>query len=448
MKHDINLLDGSIFTTSLRLTIPIALTEMLQYLLNITDSIIVGQFVGETEFAAVGSTTMLINFLTCLCVGLSVGANILVAKQIGKKDLPAVSRTVHTAVSLSILSGCVSGALLFFFAEFFLGILKTPSDILPVATVYLKWIAAGIPGLIIFNFGTAILRAKGDTVRPLVILVLTGLLRIVFNLLFILLFNLGVLGSGLAFMVSQLSAAGLTLYFLLNEESAVKLRFRKLKISRKEMIDIVSVGIPAGIQSIIFWGSNLLMQAAVNSFGSTTIIAGNAAAANVEGFVEQSMIGSYYTVQVMTGQNFGAGNFERIKKGLNASGGIVICIGITFSCIAYFFAEQLLSVFTKETATIQFGTLRMTYLLLPLFLCGYMDVVLGAIRGLGHSFLAMMISLITVCVVRVAWIYTVFARAHTPECLYISFPISWILATVTALLCFHIVFRKEQRNYN
>ncbi len=441
-RHDITLLEGPLLKNILLFAIPMIFSGILQLLFNAADIIVVGQFAGETELAAVGSTTSTVNLVVNICIGLSIGANVLVAKNIGAGDAKGISRTVHASVLVGILGGLLSGVVLFVFSGSLLRLLGTPLDILPSATAYLKAYAIGVPASVLYNFGAAILRAKGDTTRPLYFLMVAGVVNVILNLIFVLVFHMGAVGVGIATAVSQFVACALILVCLMKEESAVHLDFRKLKMKKAEVLAILSIGLPAGIQSSLFSISNMLIQASLNSFQSTALIAGNTAAANIEGFVYAAMHPIYQTMLTLAGQNMGAKNPDRIDKGLKVCCGCVTVIGIILGVLVVFFDEPLLSIYSSDPLVIAHGCRRFLFLALPYFLCGLMETVMGAVRGLGYSFLTMCVSLIGACGLRILWIFTVFAKFHTIEVLFISYAITWTITGITHFICYLIVRKK------
>ncbi len=444
---DANLLEGPLLKNILLFTIPIIFSSILQLLFNAADVIVVGQFAGETELAAVGSTGSTVSLIVNLCIGFSIGTNVLVARFIGSRDTGGIFRTVHTSVCLSILCGLLAGSLLFFLSAPLLRLLDTPADILPSAAAYLKAYAVGVPATIVYNFGTAILRAKGDTARPLYFLAVAGVVNVVLNLFFVIVFHMGAVGVGIATAVSQYVATALVILCLTREEGPIKLHFNKLRIYGKELRTVIAIGLPAGLQSSLFSISNMLIQASVNSFNSTAIVAGNSAAANIEGFVYVAMNAIYQTVLTLTGQNLGARNFARIDKGLKVCCACVTAVGIFLGGLVVLFDEQLLSIYTGDPEVIFYGCKRFLFLAMPYFLCGLMDTIMGAVRGLGYSFLTMCVSLIGACGLRIVWIYTVFAKFHTLESLFISYTITWIITACAHLICYLIVRKKVRIQY-
>ncbi len=443
---DANLLEGPLLKNILLFAIPIMFSSILQLLFNAADIIVVGRFAGEMELAAVGSSGSVVNLVVNLCIGFSVGTNVLVARYIGEKNGQAISRTVHSAVLLSVILGLVGGLLLFFSSGTLLRWMDSPADILPSAAAYLKAYAVGIPASIIYNFGTAILRARGDTVRPLYFLIIAGVVNVVLNLIFVLVFHMGAVGVGVATAAAQYVSATLVILCLMHELGPTKLYLKRLRLHKKESVSILTMGFPASLQSSFFSISNMIIQSSVNSFGAI-VVAGNAAAANIEGFVYVAMNAVYQTMLTFAGQNMGARRFRRIDRGLGVSCATVAVIGAVLGVLVVLLDERLLSIYTADPEVIFWGCKRFLFLALPYFICGVMDTLMGAVRGLGYSLFPMGVSLMGACVFRIIWIYTVFQRFHTIESLFISYIISWILTAAAHLITYLIVRKRVQAKY-
>lgn len=441
---DANLLDGPLLKNILLFAIPIMFSSILQLLFNAADVIVVGKFAGPNELAAVGSTGAIVNLIVNFSIGFSIGTNVLVARYIGAKDRLAIERTVHSAMFMSVVLGLLGGLLLFFLSRVFLQLMDSPTDILPSSTAYLKAYAAGVPASIIYNFGTAILRARGDTARPLYFLIIAGIVNVCLNLIFVIVFHMGALGVGIATAVSQYVSAILVVICLMHEEGPTRLQLMRLRIHKAEAVKIVTTGFPASLQSMSFSLSNMIIQSAVNSFGSI-VVAGNAAAANIEGFVYVAMNAFYQGMLTFAGQNLGAKQFKRIDKGLGVSVGAVSVVGAVLGVLVVLFDEPLLSVYTSDPAVIFWGCKRFLFLALPYFICGIMDTLVGALRGLGYSLFPMCVSLIGACLFRIIWIYTIFQRYHTIEVLFISYIISWVLTASAHYITYKIVRKKLEK---
>ncbi len=446
-RRDINLTEGPIFKNVLLFAIPIILSGVLQLLFNAADVIVVGRFAGEAELAAVGSNGPIINLIVNIGIGLSVGANVLTARYIGERDRERVHRTVHTAVVLSIISGLLAGFILFTFSGALLRILKTPADVFSGAAGYLKAYAVGMPASIIYNFGAAILRAKGDTARPLYFLIIAGFVNVFLNLIFVIGAHMGALGVGIATAASQYVACALVVLCLMHEEGPVKLRLSKLRLYKDETLSIVGIGLPAGIQGSLFAISNMIVQSSINSFDNTALMAGNAAAGNIEGFVYITMNAFYHTMLTLAGQNVGARKFDRVDRGLGVCAGTVSGIGLLLGVLVVLFDSALLSIYSKDAEVIYYGSIRFLYLALPYFVCGIMETVLGAVRGLGYSIAPMIMAILGACGFRILWIYTVFAKYKTLGVLLICYVISWVLTAAAHFITYLVARKKVRRKY-
>jgi len=389
----------------------------------------------------VGSTSSLINLIVNIFVGLSVGASVVVAKSWGARDERSVSRAVHTAVTLALIGGFLLMGVGVFFSGTFLSWMGTPLDVLPGATLYMQIYFAGMPFNLLYNFAAAILRAVGDTKRPLYYLTFSGLINVLLNLLFVIVMDMSVDGVALATIASQAVSALLVIRCLMKAKSAIRLKPHELRVYKRPFMQILQVGLPAGIQGSLFSISNVLIQSAVNSFESIAM-AGNAASANLEGFVYTAMNAFYQADITFASQNMGAGKAKRVKRTLWLCLGMVTLVGGVMGNVMTLFAHPLLSVYNADPDVIAFGVRRMSIICTFYFLCGWMDVMVGQLRALGCSILPMCVSLTGACLFRVVWIYTVFAAHHTPEWLYWSYPISWFLTASVHMACYLTVRKK------
>lgn len=414
---------------------------ILQLLFNAADIIVVGQFTGSTALAAVGSTTALINLLVNLFLGVSVGANVLVARSYGAGDQETVHRGVHTSILASGITGFFMIFIGLLLSRPLLELMGTPDDVIDQATLYIRIYFIGMPALLLYNFGAAILRAIGDTKRPLYFLLIAGVVNVIFNLIFVILFGLGVAGVAIATVISQYLSAALILLCLIRSDSVCRLIPSELRIHKKQLLAILRIGLPAGIQSVIFNFSNVLIQSSINSFGSS-VMAGNTAASNIEGFVYTSMNAVYQTSLSFTSQNLGARQYRRIDRVLAECLGLVTVVGLVMGIGAYLLGTPLLGIYSPDPVVIEYGLQRLGVVSVTYFLCGVMDVITGSIRGLGYSILPTLVSLAGACLFRVIWIYTIFASYHTQFILYLSYPASWILTILAHLVCF-LVARKR-----
>lgn len=443
--NQIDMTHGSMADKILFFALPLMASSMLQLLFNAADVVVVGRFAGKEALAAVGSTTSLINLMVSLFVGLSVGTNVVVARNLGAGRYDRVTRAVHTSVLMAIVSGAILAVVGFFMSRQFLEWMSSPEDVIELSSLYLRIYFLGMPATMSYNFGAAILRSKGDTQRPLYCLMFAGIVNVVLNLVLVIGFNLSVAGVAWATTISQYMSAGLVLFCLTREDGALHLNMRRLKIEREILLDILGIGLPAGFQGIVFSLSNVLIQSGVNSLGST-VVAGSAAAANVENFVYMAMNAFYQTNMTFAGQNYGAGECKRVDKSLLYCLSFSVGFGVVLGTLAYTFGPQLLSIYTPgEPEVIAQGMIRLAYIARVYALCGIMDTMVGSLRGLGFSVTPMIVSLIGACGFRTLWQFTVFAASPSPEMLYISYPISWILTASVHIICFYFVRKRAYR---
>lgn len=447
-KYEIDMLNGPILSRMLRFTVPLMCSSILQILFNAADIVVVGRFAGPTALAAVGSNSALINLVTNLFIGLSIGANVVVARYFGAKDDANISESVHTSIMLGIVSGIILTVAGLIGARFFLRLMLSPEDVLPKATIYLRIYFLGMVPMMVYNFGSAILRAVGDTKRPLYYLLFAGVLNVILNLLFVLVFRLEVAGVALATIISQTVSALLIVSCLCKEKGSIKLNFKKLKIEGHKFRQIVKVGLPAGFQGCIFALSNTVIQSSVNSFGSI-VMAGNAAANNVEGIVYFAMNAFYQAAISFSSQNAGAGNYKRIKRIVLTAQGCVIVAGAATGFLLLYFGPSVMRLFSADADVIKAGMVRLSIILSTYFLCGMMDVMVGGLRGIGYSVTPMVVSLIGACGLRLVWISTVFQipKFHMPATVYLSYPASWLVTFCVHVVCFVIFYRRVLRQH-
>lgn len=424
--------------------IPVMLSGILQLLFNAADIVVVGKFAGDEALAAVGSTSSLINLLVNVFIGLSVGTNVLVARYYGAGQKKELSEMVHTSVLTSIVSGIFLIFVGIFLSKPILTWMATPEDVIDMSVLYIRIYFAGMPVMMLYNFGSAILRAVGDTKRPLYYLTAAGVINVVLNLIFVIVFHMSVAGVALATVISQGVSAFLVVRCLVKSEAEYRLEFSKLRINGEKLGKMIRIGLPAGLQGALFSISNVLIQSSVNSFGKLAM-AGNTAASNIEGFVYTSMNALYQTSISFTGQNYGARKFDRIGKILGICLSLVIAVGLILGNGAYFFGGTILKLYTNNSEAISYGILRLSVICTTYCLCGMMDVIVGSIRGLGYGIMPMLVSLTGACLFRIVWICTVFRTYHTLTCLYLSYPISWALTFIAHLCCFLIVFSKVKK---
>lgn len=444
-NYEIDMCNGPITGKMLRFALPLMLSSMLQLLFNAADIITVGKFGSEHSLAAVGSNTALINLLTNLFIGLSIGANVLVARFYGAKNGEELNETVHTAMLLSLISGLILTVTGVIFARYFLIWMKTPAEILDLATTYLKIYFLGMPAMMIYNFGSAILRAIGDTKRPLYFLAAVGVINIILNILLVVVFRLDVKGVGIATVISQTVSAILIIRCLAKSNGDIKLELKKLRFSRGKIGAILRIGLPAGLQGSIFSLSNVVIQSSVNIFGPV-VVKGNSAAQNLEGFVYFSMNAFHHATLSFTSQNMGAKKYDRLGKILKNGLCLAILFGAGFGGTVILFGRNLLSIYTNDGAAISAGMTRLYIITGTYTLCGIMDVMVGAIRGIGYTVLPTIVSLIGACALRLVWLATVFRipKFHTINTVYLSYPITWLVTIIAHVICY-IIIRKKNR---
>ena len=442
-RYEIDMVNGPILKKMLLFTIPLMFSSILQLLFNAADIVVVGRFAGDNSLAAVGCNGALINLMTNVFLGLSVGGNVLAARDYGAGDEEELSKTVHTAMLLGIISGLVLTVAGVIFAPQLLELMQTPENVLPLAALYLRIYFLGMTAMMVYNFGSALLRSIGDTKRPLYYLVAAGVINVILNLVFVIVFQMDVAGVGLATVISQCVSALLVVRCMMREQGGIRLIPRRLHIYKDKLLQIVRVGLPAGFQGAVFSLSNVVIQSSVNLFGET-VVAGNSAAMNLEGFVYVSMNAFHQAAISFTSQNVGAGRRERIGKILLTAEGCVIVTGLLFGWVMYGFGRPLLHIYSNSSHVIDAGMVRMQIILLPYALCGMMDVVVGVLRGMGYSVGPMLMSLIGACGLRLIWIATVFQipQLHNVSTVYVSYPITWAITLLAQLLLYVYASKK------
>lgn len=452
-KINKDMCNGPLLKQMILYTIPIILTGVLQLLFNAADLVIVGRFgtSGSNAVAAVGATSSLTNLMLNFFIGCSVGSGVTVAQAIGSRDKERIQRSIHTAIPLSIISGIFLSAVGVLFSGKMLEMMSTPEEIIDLSALYMKIYFSGMVFSLVYNFGAAILRAIGETKKPLIYLIISGVLNVILNIIFVTIFHLDVAGVALATIISQGLSAFLVMRSLMMRSDECKLEIKKLKIHPYALKKILMVGVPAGIQGCLFSISNVIIQSSINSLSYIPgLVAGSAAAASIEGFVYIILNGYYHTAMNYTGQNFGAGKINRIKKIVGISLVLVIITGIITGFGVDYFSRKILGLYITDSAdAINQGAIRLTYLVVPYFLCGMMEVATGTLRGMGISVAPMLMSILGVCGIRIMWIFTVFRMPefHTPESLYISYPISWLATFVFQFIALIFIYRKKSKNY-
>lgn len=440
-SYEMDMCHGPLTVKLLVFTIPVMLSGILQLLFNAADIVVVGRFAGSEALAAVGSNGSLINLIVNVFIGISIGSNVLVARHYGAGEYEEVHKTVHTSILTSFIFGIVLIFVGLAVARPLLELMGTPEDVIDLAEVYLRIYFVGMPVNMLYNFGAAILRAVGDTRRPLYFLIIAGIINVILNLFFVIVCHMGVAGVALATIISQAVSAVLVVICLMRSQSCIHLSLKKLRIYKKKLFQMIRIGLPAGMQGAVFSISNVLIQSSVNSFGSVAM-AGNAAASNIEGFIYIAMNSFYQASLSFTSQNSGAGLFKRVYKVLGLCLIMVTVTGVCLGSLALVFGRPLLGIYSSSGEVIEFGLLRMGYICTTYFLCGLMDVTVGSLRGIGYSIMPMIISLTGACAFRVVWIFTVFQWMRSLDTLYISYPVSWFITASAQLLCFFVAIRR------
>lgn len=441
-QYEMDMCSGSILKKMLLFALPLMLSSILQLLFNAADIVVVGKFAGDNALAAVGSNTALINLLTNLFVGFSIGANVTAARYYGAKCNKDLEETVHTAITMSLISGLLLTIVGVIGAKQFLIWMQTPKEVLPLATLYLHIYFIGMIPNMVYNFGSALLRSVGDTRRPLYYLTFAGCINIILNIVTVVLLHWDVAGVAIATVISETISACLVLRCMRKEQGVMHLQWNKLHIHRGKMIQIMKIGIPAGFQGVVFALSNVVIQSSVNLFGNI-VVAGNSAASNIEGFVYMAMNAFYQATISFTSQNFGAGKYHRINRILLTGQGCVIAVGLILGNAAVLFGEPLLQIYSSSPEVIAAGMKRLHIISATYALCGMMDVMVGVLRGLNYSILPMVVSLIGACGLRLVWIATVFQipEFHTVQIIYLSYPITWIITLSAHIVCYCFIKR-------
>ena len=429
----VDMLSGPILPQLMRFTVPLMLTGVLQLLYNAADLVVVGRYTGHEALAAVGATSSLTNLMINFFIGISVGANVVISRAIGAADNRKTASATHTAMLLGGIIGVVVGFFGFLLSPTFLTWMGTPAEVMASASLYLRIITLGFPAALVYNFGAAVLRAGGDTRRPLYFLTVSGLVNVGMNLFLVLVFHMGVAGVAIATITSQYLSALLVIMALRRLHTPSRLSLRRLKIRRDDFIDIVRIGLPAGLQSACFNISNVLIQSSINSFGAVAVAA-NTASGNIEGFIYTVMDAFAQSVLTFTGQNIGARQYRRVPKILHVGLLLTFVSALGMGVLAVLFRRPLLHLYTPDELVVDYGAARMMIIALTYFLCGFMNNFSSSLRAMGHSLMPMLTCIGGVCGVRILIIYTWFKLAPSLTVLYLSWPISWIVTTLILLV--------------
>ena len=437
-SFEIDMCNGTLMDKLISFSIPLMLSGILQLMFNAVDIIVVGRFAGSESLAAVGSTTALINVFTNLFIGISLGSNVLAARYYAAGKEREMSETVHSSLTLALISGILMAFAGLFFSRTALEWMGTPDDVIDLAALYMKIYFIGMPFFMLYNYGAAILRAVGDTKRPLLFLVVSGLVNAGLNMILVICFHMAVEGVAIATVISQLLSCIMVLSCLYRTQGCYQFRFSKLGLKSIYVLQIFQVGIPAGIQSTVINFSNVLLQSSVNSFGSIAM-AGYTAANNIFGFLYTSVNSVTQACMSFTSQNYGAGKTKRMDRVLIDCLILSCAFSLTMGCCAWFFGPQLLRIYTESSAVISCGVEILSFTTVTYFLCGIMDLIPGALRGMGRSVVPMILSIIGTVGTRIVWIFWIFPYHRSLDILFLSYPVSWILTILMQVICFFIV---------
>lgn len=439
---DRGILEGTLWKAILLFALPIAAGNMLQQLFNTADVAIVGKFAGKEALAAVGSNGPIINLLLNLFIGISVGANVVIARYIGEGNGKRVSEASHTAVVVSVISGVLVMVLGLLLARPMLVMMNSPEDVIDLATLYLRIYFCGMPFMMLYNFSAAILRSRGDTKRPLICLAVSGVINIILNLVFVICFDMSVAGVALATVIANAVSAALVFWFLTKEKGDLKITWNKLKINMGILAEFARIGIPSGLQGAVFSASNIFVQSSLNSLGSN-YMAGSSAALNFEFYVYHLMSGFSQATVTFTGQNYGAGNYRRCRSVAKWNLFLGIALGSVLVTAMMLIRGKMVYIFTDEALVADIAIVRMMYILPFIMVNSASDILSGSMRGVGHSMVPALITIAGVCGVRLIWIYTVFARFKSFDVLMMIYPVSWIITAVGIIGAYFVIRKKE-----
>ena len=433
-KYEIDMSQGPILMKVIKFAIPLMLSNLLQVFYNAADVIVVGRWAGNNALASVGATSSLFSLLVNFFAGFALGASVLVSRKYGAKDKEGLHRAVHTGMLVGLVAGVIAMTSGQIFRRPLLELMGTPAgEIIEGADLYLKIIFFGVPATMTYNFGASVMRGVGDTRRPFYILMVTGVINVLLNLLFVIKFEMGVAGVAIATTIANYLSAAAVIYFLMTSSGDYKLSIKKLRFYKAEIIDVIKIGLPAGFQSSVYAIANTVVQSGVNSFGDYAI-SGNAAAGNIESFIYQAMNAFYQSTVTCVSQNYGAKKRDRLKKAIYVPAICAATVGAILGLLVVTFARPLLSIYITDSAkSLDFGAIRLYITILPYFMVGIMDVLCGAIRGLGRSSNTFINSLIGACGFRIFWITCILPMNRTPEMLFLCWPLSWFV-----VICLHI----------
>lgn len=443
-SREIDMTSGKLFPKIVAFSLPLILTGVLQLLFNAADIIVVGQFVNDGAVAAIGATSTTVNLMVNLFMGLAMGAGILMSRYYGSKNSERCFELVHTAMPLSLILGLTIAVVGYFVSPHLLRLINTPEECIDQSTLYLSIYFIGSPFLMVYNFGAAILRAIGDTVRPLIFLTIAGIMNVIVNVILVVCFHMGVAGVAYATITSQAVSAILVVITLIKEKGVAKYKIKSSKITGSTLLEIVGLGVPSGLQGTLFSISNLLIQSTINGFGEI-VVAANTAAVSLEGFVYISMNAISNTSSTVVGQNYGAGDFDRIKRAVKTCAIYSVALSLLISIIILILQTPLLSLYLSTSEAIEWASVRLSIILPTYFILGIMDLLSNSMRGMGSSVTPMIITLIGACLFRIAWIYTVFPIKRVYANVILSFPASWIVTLIADIIAFVMLYRTKKK---
>lgn len=444
-KYTIDMTHGPLFGKILRFAVPLMISNIMQVLFNIIDLIVIGRYAPHEAMAAVGSCGSLCSTILSIFFGLSVGANVLAARYIGARDRHRVFQTVHTAMAVSLYGGILLAVIGILVSKPILIWMATPESVLPKSTLYMRLYCAGIPVILLTNFGISLLRANGDTRRPMVYMIFSGIVKVALNLFLVRVFHWDVAGVGCATIVSNLVASGLMINALMGLHGSSRLFLKEIRLYGSIFIDMLKIGIPAGVQGSLFGISNIIIQSTINSFGSKAM-AGSGATGSLEGIVYTAFISYYFSVISFVGQNHGAKKYKRIVKSIFICMFLTSVTAIVTGWGIFLLGPDLLKIYNPDPEVIHWGMIRLKYLVTTYFLCAIMEVINGSLRGLGHSLTPMIVTLLGVCAFRIFWVFSIFPHYRTMENLLLSYAVSWILVCIVNGLILYLIVRKLFRD--
>ena len=440
-RKQVDMLNGSLIDKIVLFALPLAASSVLQQLFNAADLAVVGRFASSTAMAAVGSNSSLISLLLSLFMGLSLGSNVLIATYIGRGHKEEINAAVHSTIAIALVCGMIVLLLGLLLARPLLLLMNAPKDVIDLAALYLRIYFFAVPFIMIYNFGSAILRSKGDSKRPLIAMTISGILNVGLNLLLVIVFHLHVIGVAVATVASNVLSAALVLYFLMHEEEDFRLSLKKIRVRKEDLSMTLRVGLPAGLQGMVFSLSNVVIQSSVNSFGSLAV-AGNTAAQNFD-FIDFCMINAFVQAGVtFTSQNFAAKKFDRCRKVFRIVFGLGIGCGVVICSLIFLLRNHMILLFTKDPAVIEYAMIRILCTGAPHFLIGTYEIPGGCLRGMGKSIIPMIISIVGTCAFRLIWVFTVVSTHHEFSTLCLVYPISWLLTGIVMMSAYLFTRKK------